>query len=201
MAAEWTDPVATRPNFTPWVQIDDPAGAVNEFRATAMDYEEGAMPGSKFQWRVDGFYQDSGETFAPTLTDGTHTVTAAATDSGSVTGSAARMVIVGAPTLDALTVDVVTDQTSYRNREKVIITVYVSLAGALPVAGAGAHVAVITANGTRLVGDRLTNSLGNAAFSYRVDARKHGYGTYTVDASATMASFDPGSNSTTFEVR
>ena len=198
--AEWTDPMASMPNFTPWVQIDDPTGEVNEFRATAMDYEEGAMPGSMIHWSVDGFYQDSGETFAPTLTDGTHTVTAAATDSGSATGSASRTVVVGLPTLDALTVDVVTDQTSYRNREKVIITVHVSLAGS-PVAGADAHVDVITANGTSLVGDRLTSSFGSAAFSYRVDARKHGYGSYTVDASAAMAGFDPGSNSTTFEVR
>ncbi len=45
------------------------------------------------------------------------------------------------------------------------------------------------------------NSFGSAAFSYRVDARKHGYGTYSVDASATMAGFDPGNNSKTFEVR
>jgi subtilisin family serine protease len=200
--AEWTDPVASMPNFTPWVQISDPTGTPIVFGASATDYEDGAIPGSAIEWFVDDVSKGSGATYEPNppLADGTYTITAVATDLALATGSASRTVVVGFPTFDVLTVDVVTDQATYRNRKQVVITVSVSLAGLLPVAGADAHVDLITANGTLLVGNLLTNSFGNAAFGYRVDARKHGYGTYTINAAATMTGFDPGSASTTFEV-
>jgi hypothetical protein len=201
--AQWADPTVALPNFTPWVQISDPTSSTLEFGASALDREDGTIPTTAIEWFLDDVSQGSGATYTlnAATPDGTYSIKAVATDSISATGSASRTVVVGFPTFDTLTVDVVTDKTEYRNRKQVVITVSVSLAGLLSIPGADVHLDLFTANGTHLVGDRLTNSLGDAGFSYRTNGKNHGYGEYTVEASATMAGFtDSGTASTTFTV-
>ena len=199
--AEWADPVAPLPNFTPWVQISDPTATTTEFGVSATDYEDGTIDATTIEWFLDDVSQGTGATYTldGSLPDATYTVKAVATDRFSATGSASRTVVKGFPTFD-VAVDVVTDKDTYKNRKQVIITVSVSLGGFLPAGGADVHLDLFTENGTHLIGDRQTNSLGNASFSYRVDARNHGYGTYTVDASGAMPPFGSDAASTTFEV-
>ena len=165
-----------------------------------MDFEDGAVAAATIDWYLDGVLDlTDSATYPLTMPDGTYTITAVAADSATATGSASRTVVKGFPTLD-VAVDVVTDKDSYKNRKQVIITVSVSLGGFLPADGADVHLDLFTENGTHLIGDREANSLGNAGFSYRVDARNHGYGTYTVDASGVMPLFGSDTASTTFEV-
>jgi len=198
--AQWADPAVALPNFTPWVQISDPTGDPIALGASATDYEDGAISGDTIDWYLDGILAlaDSA-TYPLDLPDGTYTIKAVAMDSAGATGSASRTVVVGFPTFE-VAVDVATDKATYRNHKQVIITVSVSLGGFVPAAGADVHLDLFTASGAHLVGNRLTDSFGNAGFSYRVDARNHGYGTYTVDASAVLAPFGSDIASTTFEV-
>lgn len=74
--------------------------------------------------------------------------------------------------------------------------------GTNPVAGAAVHVAVKTASGRNLAGNNTTDGSGVAPFTLKVNSKRDGVGTYTVDATASKDGFESGSGgSTTFLVQ
>ena len=106
-------------------------------------------------------------------------------------------ITVGAP--PTLSVTVTTDKPSYVHREKVLITTTVT-DGTNPVAGAVVQIKVTTANGSTLGCSPTTDSAGIAKCTYKVNSKRDGTGTYTVDVTASKSGYDSGSDSTTFEV-
>ena len=92
-----------------------------------------------------------------------------------------------------------TDKPSYVNRETVTITVTVT-DGTDPVPGAAVSRVVTTASGRTLSADGTTDGNGVATFTYKVNKKRDGIGTYTVDAAASVDGFDSGAGSTAFEV-
>ena len=100
-----------------------------------------------------------------------------------------------------LTVNVSTGKGVYANREVVLITANVKDSEGVGVSGSAVHMTVETASGRLLGCDPTTDSSGEAACTYKVNAKRDGIGTYTVNADASMAGYDPGSNSTIFEVK
>ena len=98
-----------------------------------------------------------------------------------------------------ISVAVTTDKGSYANRENVRITIGVT-DGSNPVASSAVHIRVTTADGDILGGDSTTNSAGITTFKYKVNSKRSGVGTYTIDATATKNGYDSGSGSNTFEV-
>ena len=99
----------------------------------------------------------------------------------------------------ALSVSVTTDQGSYSNRDRVIITAHVT-DGASPVSGASVNIVLTTADGGLLSCNPTSNSSGDAVCTYKVNSKRDGVGTYTVDATASTSGYDSGSGSITFEV-
>lgn len=198
------------PNDAPTVSITTPAddstfdsGATILFEGTANDTEDGDITTSVV-WisSIDGQIGPiidgqigTGGSFEWTLSDGNHTITAEVTDSGGKSGSASSSITVGTPPpTPTLAVTVTTDKASYVHREKALITVTVQ------VEGAAVHVVVTTAKGNTLAGDGTTDASGVAKFQYKVNSKRDGIGTYSVDATASEDGFASGTGSTTFEV-
>ncbi len=194
-------------NEPPTVAISSPAngstfdsGVSINFTGSATDPEDGDLTAS-LTWKssIDGPIGTGGN-FSRNLSDGEHTITAEVTDSDGATGNASVIITVGTPApAPTLGVSVTTDKVSYVNRENVQITVTVT-DGANPVAGVAVHVEVAGANGNKRAGDGTTDGNGVAKFQYKVNSRRDGVGTYTLDATASKAGFNSGSGSTTFEV-
>ncbi len=142
----------------------------------------------------------TGGSFLTTLTDGYHTITESVTDSGGKNGTDSISITVGSPTpAAALSISVETDNGSYVNREQVLITVTVT-DGTNPVEGAAVHVDLTTANEKKFAGEGTTDESGVAKFIYKVNSKRDGVGTYTLDATASKAGYTSGSGSTTFAV-
>ncbi len=106
----------------------------------------------------------------------------------------------GGDTGGALNVTVTTDKSIYTNRETVTITVTVTDDTGAAVEGATVDITITTANGNQWAGSGTTDANGQAVFTYRVNANRDGYGTYTVEATASKAGYTSGSGSTTFTV-
>ncbi len=104
-------------------------------------------------------------------------------------------------TTATLQVTVVTDKSTYANRETVYITVTVTDDAGAAVAGAAVDITITTPKGNTLSGSGTTDTNGQVTFTHRVNAPRDGYGTYTVDATATLDGYNPGSGSTTFTVQ
>jgi subtilisin family serine protease len=100
----------------------------------------------------------------------------------------------------SLSVAVSTDKATYSNRETVYITVSVT-DGTNPVEGADVQTIITTAKGKKLSASGTTDASGTAIFTYKVNAKKDGSGTYTVEATASKAGYNSGSGTTTFEVQ
>ncbi len=98
----------------------------------------------------------------------------------------------------ALNVDVRTDKGTYTIGERMLITVTVTADGSA-VEGVAVDVQIITPTGKRYVGEVTTDSVGEAAFKFKIK-KPDGAGTYNVDADASKSGYDPGSGSITFEV-
>lgn len=195
---------STAANSAPTVTITSPAdgatfesGATIPFAGTASDAEDGDLT-ANLTWTssIDGPI-GTGGTFSNVLSNGTHTITASATDSGGKIGSASITITVGAPA--ALSVVVGTDKGTYVNGETVWITVAVA-DGIGPVGGASVHVDIRTPKGQTVAKDGTTNTDGVAIFQHKVNSRAQGVGTYRVDATASKAGYSSGSGWTIFLV-
>jgi len=192
------------PNDPPSVSITSPSdgatfgtGETVNFTGSASDTEDGDLSAS-IQWssNLDGSL-GSGSSPSAELSDGTHTIIATVTDSGGENASASIQITVGSP--PSLDVTITTNKPSYVNREKVAITIHVT-DGTNPVAGAGVSTQIITAKGNTLGASGTTDSNGDARFTYKINSKRDGKGTYTVNATATKTGDVSGSGSTTFEV-
>lgn len=99
---------------------------------------------------------------------------------------------------DPAAVTVETDKASYVHGEQAKIKVTVT-DGVNPVSGAAVTVTLTTANGRLLSGSSQTNDQGVANFTYKVNSKRDGVGTYTLDAEACKNDIC-ANGSTTFEV-
>ncbi len=88
----------------------------------------------------------------------------------------------------------------FANRAKVAIKISVTDGGSA-VSGAAVSVVVtgVTGKSTTLAG--TTGPDGSVSFSFKVNTGLYGVGTYTIDATATMDGYDPGSASGSFIVQ
>jgi len=99
----------------------------------------------------------------------------------------------------ALSVIVETDEATYSNRQTVTITATIN-DGSSAVDGAAVHLDLTTASGSRLTGDATSGADGTARFTYKVNNKRDGAGTYTADVTATKSGYDLGAGTTTFGV-
>ena len=101
----------------------------------------------------------------------------------------------------ALHVSVATDKSTYANRETVYITVTVTDDSGAPVESATVDVTISTPKGNTLAASATTDASGQAVVTYKINANRDGFGTYTVDATATKSGYTDSSGSTTFTVQ
>ena len=193
-------------NDPPSVSIASPddstfvSGAMIDFEGTASDTEDNNTTiTASLAWSssVDGSI-GTGGSFSTTLVDGNHTITALVTDSGGKTASASVSITVGTPpATPTLSVKVETDRRTYQNRDTVTITVTVT-DGTGPVSGAAVHIQ-LTAPKRVLACNVTTSASGVVQCTHKVNVKRDGEGTHTVDATASKSGFNSGSGSITFE--
>ena len=94
---------------------------------------------------------------------------------------------------------VVTDKASYAVSEEAAIIVSAT-DGAGPAEGVALYVEVTNAFGEKSAGRSVTGADGMANLTCKIEPRRDGIGTYTVDAIGSKDGFEPASASTTFEV-
>ncbi|HXT41841.1 MAG TPA: S8 family serine peptidase [Candidatus Angelobacter sp.] len=196
--------IASPVNNSPVVVINAPVSgssfAYNStitFTGSANDAEDGNL-GSALTWTssINGLI-GTGASFSRVLSPGTHTITASVTDSGGKTASSAVSITVLSPPLQTLYVSVVTDKSSYVNRNKVYITVTVA-AGTNRAAGAAVHLDLTTADGGHVSSDTTSDANGIARFQYTINTKRDGVGTYSARVTASKAGYNPGSATTSF---
>ena len=201
-SSDTTNITVGTPNDAPVVSISSPSdgatfgsGASILFAGSASDTEDGSLTAS-MAWTssIDGSI-GTGSSFSAILNDGSHTITASATDSGGKMDIASVSITVGAP--PTLSVTVTTDKPSYSNRQSAMITVTVT-DGTNPVAGAVAQITVSTPKGNTLGCSPTTDSVGIAKCTYKVNSKRDGGGTYTVIVTASKSGYVSGSDDTTF---
>jgi subtilisin family serine protease len=195
-------------NTAPVVDITAPVsgtsvedGTAITFAATATDAEDGDLS-ADITWAssLDGAL-GTGASVTATLSVGTHTIIASATDSGSLTGSdSITVTVTDGGTGGALVVSVSTNAPSYGDR--VLATIIVDVTdGSAPVENASVEGTMTTASGNVKTFSGLTDANGQAFFTYKTFVRKDGTGTYTVDVVASAAGYEDGTGSTTFLVQ
>ncbi len=200
-----TPPVNTAPTLT----ITSPAngtsfaeGVAISFAATAIDAEDGALS-NNIVWKLDGTTLHIGASFTKSdLPVGTHTLDVSVTDSGDLTTTEHVTVTITQTGMEqTLVATTTTDKTSYVSGQRVYVTTTVIDEGGAPVASASVSVQLTAANGTKTTYSGTTGTTGVYTFSYRINSRKTGTGTYTLDAAVTKAGYTSATASTTFQVQ
>ena len=193
-------------NTRPAVAITSPAkgasfdaSSVITFTGTAADAQNGDLTDS-LAWTssIDGAI-GTGGTCTATLIPGTHTITASATDTGNLTGSASITLTVrssgGGST--QLVVTVTTDKSVYGWWDTPIFTVRVT-DGTNPVRSATVKVTLLTPTGGWLSASGTSDSTGTFRCYYRPNTRRDGYGWFNVLATATKRAYTGGNGSAWF---
>jgi subtilisin family serine protease len=170
------------------------------FAATATDAEDEVLD---IVWTLDGVTLHTGASFTTAeLPVGTYTIVASVTDSGDLTANDQVTVIVTQTgveqTLDA---SIVTDKDSYVDREKVNVTVTAKDQAGTPVASASVSVTLTSSNGTQVTYTGITGTTGEYIFSYRLNVRKTGSGTYSLLATVSKAGYTSAEATDTFIVQ
>ncbi len=165
------------PNDEPVVTINSPgdgatyaSGALIAFGGTAMDTEDLDITGS-LMWTsdIDGEI-GTGGSFSASLSNGSHTITASATDSGSATGTSTVNITDGSPPPGPATASIV-DPLVYttsggRNGDKhlsVTLTVVDDLGS--PVSGASVSISLSSTGGGPWPGTGTTSGAGTVTFT------------------------------------
>ncbi len=190
------------PNDAPVVTITTPAdgftvgsGVTISFAGTASDTEDDDLTAS-LVWTSDiNGETGTGGSFSTTLSDGNHTITASATDSGGKTGSDSISITVGEPPAEATTVSV--DLIEYavaggRNHDKNLL-ITVTLADDLGNIVAGASVSIRLDNTTKnrsWTGTSTTGTNGTVTFSLR-NAPSGWYTTVVTNVTVAGLKWDP----------
>lgn len=105
------------------------------------------------------------------------------------------------PVTEQLVVTVSLNKSIYVNSEKVAITVTVKDENVVAVPSATISVKVTGANGTTSTLSGTTGTSGTVTLSYRINTRKTGIGTYTLDVTATKTGYEQGIASCIFVVQ
>jgi subtilisin family serine protease len=188
------------PNDAPVVAITGPtdgstfgSGAVVSFAGTAGDTEDGDIA-TTLVWSsdIDGGI-GAGGSFSTTLSDGNHTITASATDTGGKTDSASVSITVGDPPVAANTVSVTS--VSYatvggRNGNKhLLITVALEDDLNDPVVGASVSIKLTRTDGGEWNGTGATDEFGEVTFSLK-NAKSDCYSTEVMNVTADGLTWD-----------
>ena len=112
-----------------------------------------------------------------------------------------NFVLIPTSVVPTLYVNVVTNKASYVLRETVYITVIVteSNESGQPVEGAIVQAEITTDSGRKYTKDGVTGSNGEVTFKFKTK-KPDGKGTYSITANASKSGYEPGSDSTTFDV-
>ncbi|MCH8924971.1 MAG: S8 family serine peptidase, partial [Proteobacteria bacterium] len=199
-ATETVDGGTPPANDTPVASITSPAnnsgfasGVLIDFAGTASDTEDGDLTAS-LVWTSDIDGQiGTGGSFSTTLTDGTHTVTAEATDFDGATDSASISITVGTPSPGATTVSV--DAITYvteggKNQDKhLLITVALEDDLLIPVEGASVSIDLYRDSSKIASGTGTTGTDGTVTFSLK-NAPSGCYTTTVTDVTAAGLTSD-----------
>ncbi len=200
-----TPPVNTAPTLT----ITSPAnnssfaeGTAITFAATATDVED-AVLSDAIVWKLGSVTLHTGTSFTKNdLPVGTHTLDVSVTDSGNLTTTKQVTVTVTQTSVEqTLNATITTDKSSYINGEKVYVTTTVKDQGGAAVASASVSVQLTSANGTKTTYSGTTGTTGVYTFSYRINTRKTGTGTYNLIATVTKTGYISATASTSFIVQ
>ena len=200
-----TPPVNTAPTLT----ITSPAnnssfaeGTAITFAATATDVED-AVLSDAIVWKLGSVTLHTGMSFTKNdLPVGTHTLDVSVTDSGNLTTTKQVTVTVTQTSVEqTLNATITTDKSSYINGEKVYVTTTVKDQGGAAVASASVSVQLTSANGTKTTYSGTTGTTGVYTFSYRINTRKTGTGTYNLIATVTKTGYISATASTSFIVQ
>ena len=200
-----TPPVNTAPTLT----VSSPAtgssfaeGETITFTASATDTEDGNLSGT-IVWKLNGVTLYTGASFPKTdLPVGTHTLDVSVTDSGNLTTTRQVTVTITQTGVEqALEALITTDKPTYTDGQRVYVTVTVTDQSDAPVASASVSVILTTANGTQTTYTGMTGTTGVYAFTYRVNARKTGLGTYNLLATVSKTGYVTTTTSTSFLVQ
>ena len=200
-----TNPV----NTAPTLNISNPAnnssfeqGETITFTATASDQEDGSLSDA-IVWKLDGVTLHTGASFTKSdLPVGTHTLDVSVTDSGNLTTNEQVTVTITQTGVEqTLVATITTDKTSYVSGQRVYVTTTVKDEGGAAVASASVSVQLTAANGTKTTYSGTTGTTGVYTFSYRINTRKTGTGTYNLLATVTKAGYISATASTSFIVQ
>ncbi len=194
-------------NTAPALTIASPAngtsfaeGVAISFAAT--DAEDGTLS-NNIVWKLNGTTLHIGASFTKSdLAVGTHTLDVSVTDSGDLTTTEHVTVTITQTGMEqTLVATITTDKTSYVSGQRVYVTTTVKDEGGAPVASASVSVQLTAANGTKTTYSGTTGTTGVYTFSYRINARKTGTGTYNLLATVTKAGYISATASTSFIVQ
>jgi subtilisin family serine protease len=188
-------------NEPPAVSITSPAdgaapdsGATIDFIGTASDPEDGDLAAS-LVWTssIDG-QLGTGGSVSSSLSDGSHTITASATDSAGLTGSASVSITVGTPPAGPTSVGVsaITYTTTGGRDGKKHLSITVALVDDLedPVVGASVSTLLEDASGSFWTFTGTTGSEGTVPFSL-LNAPSACYTTTVTAVTASGLTWDP----------
>ena len=132
---------------------------------------------------------------------GTHTIEASVTDSGGLTATVQVTVTFTQTSVQTLVATIVTDKGSYINGEKVTVTVTVKDQNGAVVPSASVSVKLTPPSGTSTTYSGTTSTTGIYSFTYRINTRKTGTGTYSLLATVSKTGYVTATASTTFSVK
>lgn len=195
------------PNDTPVVSITSPAdgsnpgsGASIGFAGSASDTEDGDLTGD-LSWTssIDGVI-GAGGSFSVVLSDGNHTITASATDSGGATGSDSVSITVGEIVVaDGVSVSSITYATEggKSNDKHLLITIALEDDLGNPVGGASVTIELSRDGSLDAGGTGTTGAGGTLTFS-RKNARSGTYTTEVMNVSAAGLTWDGATPANSF---
>jgi serine protease len=119
---------------------------------------------------------------------------------GLVQAADALAYLEGTVNEEAINVDLKIGKKVFNSGDLVSIEVTVGTMN-IPLAGASVRSLITTANGNQIGSLLTTDGNGKATITYRATFGRDGVGTYTVDVTASLDGYDPGSATTTFKVK
>jgi hypothetical protein len=166
------------------------SGSAITVNATAIDDSDADVSGT-ITWQLDGNAIGSpGSSIEISPADGSHTITASATDING-TGSDSILITVGAAQLNVV---VTMSDYTLRSRDRATFTIAVN-DGSSAVESASIQLTVNAPKST-LSCSATTNSSGIATCSYKTNAGRDGRGTYSAAATASKSGFASGTSPT-----
>lgn len=161
-------------NTPPTVSITSPtdgasfeSGATISFAGTASDSEDGDLA-SSLEWTSSRDGQiGTGGSFTKALSGGEHTITAKATDSGGLSGSASLTITIGTTTSKTLKVKSISYNLGGPANKTLFISVKVVDTGDAPIGGAEVKIELSRDGSLISTGTGTTASNGLATFQYK----------------------------------